>query len=120
MLIRFRLPIAAGVVMAFVAVGAIASEVRPKWQYVSADAVKQLFPGRFYALHEGHKVRFVALENGELHGRAYGFTDTGRWRVSNRQLCISLQKWFKGRTKCAAVIRNGDWYAVKRVLFRKL
>ncbi len=97
-----------------------AGETLPAGQYVPANVVKQLFPGSFKAVVKGYRVVFKAKRDGSLMGNYKGIKDTGFWKLKGGNLCIMLRSWFKGRTKCAAVIQYGPWFAVKDVLFRKL
>ena len=82
-------------------------------------ALKALFPGAFQAVVSGRAVSFVARRDGLLVGRSQSRTDSGRWSIRQGQLCIMLTSWLSGRTVCAQVVQQGDWYRADTVLFRK-
>ncbi|MEM7429290.1 MAG: hypothetical protein AAF441_24660 [Pseudomonadota bacterium] len=97
-----------------------AGEKLPAGKYVTKSGLKKLFPGTFAAKFKKYRVRFVVSRNGTITGRYKMFSDKGTWRVRNRQLCITLKSWFKGKTQCSHVIKYGPVYVAKDVVFRKL
>lgn len=87
---------------------------------VGHAALKAMFPGTFAVNMQGIAATFHAGQGGRLTGRAMVGTDTGRWSIRGGQLCIMLNGWFSGRTRCSAVVREGNWYRADSVRFRKV
>ena len=113
--IRWRL---GAIVAAFMLAAGFAAEAATP--QVSHNALKRLFPGKFAVTVSGVSVRMVAAGNGNLTGTSFAGTDTGRWSVRQGRLCIMLRDWFDGQTKCAHVVREGNWYRAETVRFRKI
>jgi hypothetical protein len=82
-------------------------------------ALNALFPGTFDAVVQGYTVRVTAHKDGSLVGRHAFSADSGRWSIRRGKLCVTLSNWLNGRTACAKVVRQGDWYRAGDVLFRK-
>ncbi len=97
-----------------------AGEQLPAGKYVTKTGLKKLFPGTFAAKFKKYQVKFTASRNGTITGRYKMFSDKGTWRVRNRKLCITLNRWFKGRTQCSHVIQYGPIFVAKNVVFKKL
>jgi hypothetical protein len=87
--------------------------------HLEVRALEALFPGRFTAVVHGYTVSFKAHYDGTLVGHHGSETDTGRWSIVQGELCIMLSTWLNGRTNCARVVRDGEWYRAGRVHFRK-
>ena len=92
----------------------------PAGEYVTKAGLAQLFPGTFMARFKKYKVRFTASRNGRITGKYRLFSDKGNWWLRDAKLCIKLQSWFKGKTKCSHVIKYGPVYVAKDVVFSKL
>ena len=106
------------IIVAFMlAAGLVAEAATPQ---VSHSALKSLFPGKFAISVSGVSVRIIAASNGNLTGKSFAGTDTGRWSVRQGRLCIMLRDWFDGQTRCAHVVREGSWYRADTVRFRKI
>lgn len=75
----------------------------------SADVAK-LFPGQFEAQVKGYRVHFSGSRNGALAGAAYGQQDKGRWFMQGSSLCVSWNKWTKGKAHCGEISQRGGWY----------
>ncbi len=98
-----------------------AAEARKGQKPLSASELRTLFPGRFEAVVKGYRVTFVAHRNGRLVGYYGALKDTGRWRVRGTRLCITLEDWLDGKTRCSAVRRGGDaWLKARGIRFRRL
>lgn len=90
-------------------------------QKVSPGQLRSLFPGSFKVVVSGFvPLRMKAHPSGRLTGKMGGETDKGRWTVRNGVLCIALNKWLSGKSRCARVTKNGSWYSAKSVKFKKL
>ena len=87
---------------------------------LSARELAELFPGRFEAVVENYQVRFDARTDGTLVGSVLGASDTGRWSVNGGRLCIRLESWMEGRSRCSIVVEESGWYEGSGVRFRKL
>lgn len=72
--------------------------------------VAQLFPGQFEAQVKGYRVNFSGTRGGTLSGVAYGQQDTGRWYMKGAALCVSFDKWTKGKAHCGQIVQKGGWY----------
>jgi hypothetical protein len=86
---------------------------------IGRSELRGLFPGTFAIAYRGLPASVTALPGGELLANAVGMRDTGRWRISGSRLCILLEDWFDGKTRCTEVLRDGDWYRAADVSFRK-
>ncbi|MEX2374433.1 MAG: hypothetical protein WD942_02460 [Dehalococcoidia bacterium] len=82
-------------------------------------ALKALFPGTFHAVVHGQDVTFDARNDGSLIARSEKNKDTGQWSIRQGELCVMLTSWLDGRTMCARVFPNGDWYRVEHIVFRE-
>ncbi|WP_156098486.1 hypothetical protein [Thermopetrobacter sp. TC1] len=83
--------------------------------------LRRLFPGTFKAMVKGYAIRITAAANGRLHGQFGPVTDSGRWSLKGRRLCIRFNEWLDGRRHCSIVRRvSGKWYAVAGIRFRRL
>ena len=74
-----------------------------------ADVTK-LFPGQFEAQVKGYRVSFSGSRGGALAGLAYGQQDKGRWYMKGAALCVSFDKWTKGKARCGEIFQQGGWY----------
>lgn len=74
-----------------------------------ADVTK-LFPGQFEAQVKGYRVSFSGTRSGHLTGLAYGQQDKGRWFMKGAALCVSFDKWTKGKAHCGEITQHGGWY----------
>ena len=92
----------------------------PAGDYVTKAGLAQLFPGTFMARFKKYRVRFTASRNGKITGKYRLFSDKGNWWLRDQKLCIKLANWFKGKTKCSYVIKYGQTYVAKDVVFSKL
>ena len=72
--------------------------------------VARLFPGQFEAQVKGYRVSFSGSRNGTLVGAAYGQQDKGRWFMQGAALCVSWNKWTKGKTHFGQISQKGGWY----------
>lgn len=95
----------------------ITSSVQPVGavsKYYSSNAVRSLFPGTFEARVEGgRRLLFKASSNGVLKASlAIGLSDKGRWSVRRDKLCMSLNKWTKGKQYCSRVWKAKGWHVV--------
>lgn len=72
--------------------------------------VTKLFPGQFEAQVKGYRVSFSGTRGGSLNGVAYGQQDTGHWYMRGSALCVSFDKWTKGKAHCGEIIQQGGWY----------
>ena len=86
---------------------------------LSSRQLRKLFPGEFNAVVQGTTVQFSARRGGRLIGRYMSSTDKGRWSVRGGKLCIVLDKWMNGKTKCSPVVAEGDWYRAADVRFQR-
>jgi len=77
---------------------------------LSAQSIKNLFPGHYEARVKGYKVLFSAHRGGKLVGQAFGREDRGKWFVKGRRLCVVWRQWTKGEAKCGSVSKRGKWY----------
>lgn len=75
----------------------------------SADIAK-IFPGQFEAKVKGYRVSFAGSSNGALAGVAYGQQDKGHWFMKGSTLCVSWDKWTKGKTRCGQISQQDGWY----------
>lgn len=90
-------------------------------QSVSATQLRSLFPGSFKVVVSGVvPLRMTAHRSGRLTGKMGGETDKGHWSVRGGILCIALNKWLDGKSRCARVTKKGKWYRAKSVRFTKL
>lgn len=87
---------------------------------ISGADLRDLFPGVFKVVFEGSEAQITAHSDGGLEGRSLTESDTGRWDVRGARLCITLESWFEGKTRCSRVTRNGDWFEAQGVRFKKL
>jgi hypothetical protein len=87
---------------------------------VTHATLKKLFPGTFAVRMDGVSATFVARSGGKLTGSSFAGSDSGRWSVRSGRLCITLNKWFDGSTRCSSVSHDGDWYRANNVRFRKI
>lgn len=72
----------------------------------------RILPGRFAASALGFHFDFTLARGGKVQARYGEYRDKGSWRVKGDQLCISLDKWFSGSERCAAIsARGGNRYA---------
>ena len=92
-------------VLVVISVPAQADTVR-----LSAQSIKNLFPGHYEARVKGYKILFSAHRGGKLVGQAFGRTDRGKWSVRGRRLCMAWRKWTEGKVKCGSVSKQGKWY----------
>lgn len=72
--------------------------------------ITRLFPGQFEAQVKGYRVNFSGASNGAIAGSAYGQQDKGRWYVKGSSLCVSFDKWTKGKARCGEISQKGGWY----------
>jgi hypothetical protein len=72
--------------------------------------IKGLFPGYFEAKVQGYRILFAGYRNGSLKGEAYGRQDQGHWFVKGDALCVSWEKWTKGKTTCGSISQQGGWF----------
>lgn len=72
--------------------------------------VAKLFPGQFEAQVKGYRVNFSGTRGGKLNGVAYGQQDTGHWYMRGAALCVSFDKWTKGKPHCGQIVQQGGWY----------
>ena len=90
-----------------VSFGAVASaQAAP----LRSAGVTKLFPGQFEAQVKGYRVIFSGTRDGALTGVAYGQQDEGRWFMKGSALCVSWNKWTKGKTHCGEISQQGGWY----------
>jgi hypothetical protein len=87
---------------------------------LASQDLRKLFPGKFDVEVKDNRVTMIAKDDGTLIGKAWGKKDKGRWYVSGAQLCISLDNWMKGKTRCSAIVEEAGWYHGSGVRFRKL
>jgi hypothetical protein len=80
--------------------------------------LRQLFPGNFTAVFKGYVVKITAKGDGVLLGQMNGLKDSGRWSLTNGQLCISMSSWTSGKAKCTTVVADNGWYRGQGVKFR--
>ena len=75
------------------------------------DALEGLFPGHYEArVAGGYRLLISAKDDGTMLGRAFGKEDKGMWVIKNEELCIAWRSWTRGKYKCGAITRNGDWF----------
>ena len=87
---------------------------------MTSSQIKSLFPGTFKAVVNGVvTVRLTAYRSGKLKGAIPGDSDRGRWSVRGGVLCIVLNKWMDGKSRCSKVTRSGKWYRVASVKFKR-
>jgi len=86
---------------------------------LSNRQLRNLFPGQFNAVVQGATLQFTARRGGRLIGHYMSSTDTGHWSVRGGKLCIVLDKWMNGKTKCSTVVAEGDWYRADDVRFQR-
>jgi len=72
--------------------------------------IARLFPGQFEAQVKGYRVSFSGSSNGYIAGSAYGQQDKGRWYMKGSSLCVSFDKWTKGKAHCGKIVQQGGWY----------
>ncbi len=72
--------------------------------------VTRLFPGQFEAKVQGYRVSFSGSSSGQISGSAYGQQDKGRWYMKGSSLCVSFDKWTKGKAHCGKIVQQGGWY----------
>lgn len=77
---------------------------------LAGTEVVKLFPGQFEAQVKGYRVAFAGSRNGTLAGIAYGQQDKGRWFMKGASLCVSWNKWTKGKAHCGQISQQGGWY----------
>ncbi len=88
---------------------------------LSTSDLHSLFPGKFQAVVSGLvTVSITAKSDGSLEGRLARTSDSGRWSVQGGKLCIALDKWMGGKTRCSQVIEESGWFKAAEVKFRKL
>ena len=87
---------------------------------IDSRALRALFPGTFSVRIDGIPATFVASHGGRLVGKAVIGSDSGRWSVRGRLLCISLRNMYDGKTKCMSVRQNGSWYRTRDFSFRRI
>jgi hypothetical protein len=77
---------------------------------LARSEVTKLFPGQFEAQVKGYRVNFTGTRGGSISGVAYGQQDTGHWFMKGSALCVSFDKWTKGKAKCGQISHQGGWY----------
>ena len=88
---------------------------------LSGADLQRLFPGKFnVVVKEVHRITVTAKADGSLVGKALGKKDHGKWYVSGSELCVTLNKWLKGKTRCSAVTEEAGWYYSSGVRFQSI
>ncbi len=95
---------------ALIAVSSLAAAAPVQAGPIAGTEVAKLFPGQFEAQVKGYRVSFAGSRNGTLMGAAYGQQDKGRWFMQGSSLCVSWNKWTKGKTHCGQISQKGGWY----------
>ena len=113
-MMRNLTPLAAAVLLGLLSVQPVDA-----LEALEPKALKALFPGTFHAVVHGQDVTFDARDDGSLVARSEENKDTGQWSIRQGQLCVMLTSFLQGRTMCARVFPNGDWYRVEHIVFHK-
>jgi hypothetical protein len=76
---------------------------------LSPSDLRRLFPGTYsVTIFNSFTLRVNMRRNGDMTGFAKGRSDTGRWSIEGKQLCIAWTTWTKGKKGCSALRRDGN------------
>lgn len=79
-------------------------------QRLSEAQITALAPGKYVGTWKGKRQLNLRLSaNGTIAGTVDGRYHSGRWYVSNGNLCLVFRILIFQKTKCGAIHRDGVW-----------
>jgi hypothetical protein len=79
-------------------------------QRLSSAQISALAPGHYVGTWKGKRQLSLRLSpDGKIAGTVDGQYHSGRWYVSNGNLCLVFKILVFQKTKCGAIHRNGRW-----------
>jgi hypothetical protein len=79
-------------------------------QRLTTAQISALAPGYYVGTWKGKRQLNLTLSpNGKIAGTVDGKYHSGRWYVSNGNLCLAFRILIFQKTKCGSIHRDGSW-----------
>jgi hypothetical protein len=75
---------------------------------LSGSEIRAAAPGSWRGSYKSVPLKLTIAPGGKVNGRFAGIPHSGTWRVSGSQFCITFSALSEVKTKCGAVVMNGN------------
>jgi hypothetical protein len=88
---------------------------------LSVSELQKLAPGRYaVTLYNSVNMTITMKPNGTVVGTSKTERDSGTWKLSGNQLCISWRKWLGGQARCSGLVSDGGQYHGNGFTFKRI